>query len=105
MREGSSETNVYVCTLLLYYSQIGNWAQSMLLNPCRTRRRLRRGMDDWANLYQHALHADLSAGFNKWMESVGWNWVPGSAGPRNPVTGDLDLQVSHDSHSLITCCL
>ncbi len=40
-------------------SQVGNWVQAMLLNPSRSRRRLRRSMDDWANLYQHALNADM----------------------------------------------
>lgn len=48
--------------------------QAMLLNPCRQRRRLRRGLDDWSNLYQHAVNADYDPAFIKKLQSMGWNW-------------------------------
>ncbi|KAJ9534528.1 hypothetical protein QJQ45_022115 [Haematococcus lacustris] len=70
----------------------GNWVQAMLLNPCRQRRRLRRGLEDWAHLYQHALNADLSPEFQAWMSAAGWRWVPGQAGPPDTVSGAPDPQ-------------
>ncbi|KAF5838431.1 Mak10 subunit, NatC N-terminal acetyltransferase-domain-containing protein [Dunaliella salina] len=53
-----------------------NWAQSMLLNSCRQRRRLRRGLDDWANIYQHALNADMSEEFVAFTKRAQWAWTP-----------------------------
>jgi len=53
-----------------------NWAQSMLLNSCRQRRRLRRGLDDWANIYQHALNADMSEEFVAFAKRAQWAWTP-----------------------------
>jgi hypothetical protein len=35
----------------------------MLMNSCRMRRRLRKGLEDWGHLYQHALNADFSEEF------------------------------------------
>lgn len=56
--------------------QVGNWCQSMLLNRARQRRRLRRGLEDWGNLYQHALNADLCPEFQKSLSEAGWHWEP-----------------------------
>ena len=33
------------------------------MNPCRQRRRLRRGLEDWGHLFHHALNAEFSAEF------------------------------------------
>ena len=33
------------------------------MNPCRTRRRLRKGLGDWGNLFDHAVNADFSEEF------------------------------------------
>ena len=33
------------------------------MNPCRTRRRLRKGLGDWGNLFDHAVNADFSDEF------------------------------------------
>lgn len=53
---------------------VTNWVQAKLLNSCRHRRRLRRGLEDWANLYQHALNADTSEVVQKYMRERGWKW-------------------------------
>jgi hypothetical protein len=65
---------------------IGNWVQAALLNPARHRRRLRRGLEDWAHLYQHAVNADSSEPFALAATSAGWGWkgpaeYPGPVGP------------------------
>ncbi len=73
---------------------VGNWAHAMLLNPGKQRRRLRRTLDDWANLYQHALNADLAPEFGTWMQRTGWKWKAGQTAPPNQVMGEADLQVS-----------
>jgi hypothetical protein len=56
--------------------QTGNLVQALLMNPSRCRRRLRRGLEDWSNLYQHALNADVSPGFQAYMTVHGWKWTP-----------------------------
>ena len=55
---------------------VGNWCQAMLMNPSRMRRRLRRGLEDWGHLYQHALAADHSPGLLDFMQKRGWKWPP-----------------------------
>jgi hypothetical protein len=57
-------------------TQTGNLIQALLMNPSRCRRRLRRGLEDWANLYQHALNADTSPTFEAYMVTHGWKWTP-----------------------------
>ena len=65
------------------------------MNSSRQRRRLRRGMEDWGNLYQHALNADTSPEFVALMEQEGWVWqqleeldaqVTGRGAHRTPLT-------------------
>jgi hypothetical protein len=56
---------------------LGNWAQAMLQSPGRRRRRLRRILDDWGNLFQHALNADMAEPVRAWMRQAGWAaWSP-----------------------------
>ncbi|WIA23580.1 hypothetical protein OEZ85_000294 [Tetradesmus obliquus] len=59
--------------------------QALLTNRSRCRRRLRRGLEDWGNLYQHGLNADNSPQFQAYMVVHGWTWAnehPGDiAGP------------------------
>jgi hypothetical protein len=33
-----------------------------------------RGLEDWGNLYQHALNADNSPQFQAYMVVHGWSW-------------------------------
>jgi hypothetical protein len=65
---------------------VGNWVQAVLLNPARHRRRLRRGLEDWCHLYQHAVNADCSEAFGSAATAAGWGWrgaaeYPGPLGP------------------------
>ncbi|GAX76015.1 hypothetical protein CEUSTIGMA_g3458.t1 [Chlamydomonas eustigma] len=53
---------------------VGNWCQAMLMNPCRTRRRLRKALGDWGNLFDHAINADFSPEFTAFMKRTGWSW-------------------------------
>lgn len=53
---------------------VSNWVQAQLLNSARCRRRLRRGLEDWGNLYQHALNADFCPDWQAWIKSANWNW-------------------------------
>lgn len=50
----------YDCSCLQALIAAGNWVQAVLLNAPRHRRRLRRGLEDWCHLYQHAINADCS---------------------------------------------
>jgi len=53
---------------------IGNWVQATLLNRSRQRRRLRRGCEDMANLYQHALNAEACPLAGAKLVTGGWRW-------------------------------
>jgi hypothetical protein len=55
-------------------SQAQNWCQAMCLNASRTRRRLRRLLDDWNNLGGHAALADAAPGVVSALERAGWRW-------------------------------
>jgi hypothetical protein len=46
----------------------------MCLNASRTRRRLRRLLEDWNNLGGHAALADAAPGVVAAMEGAGWRW-------------------------------
>jgi len=60
---------------------VGNWVQAALLNPARHRRRLRRGLEDWCHLYQHAINADCSETFGGAAVAAGWVWRGGGEYP------------------------
>jgi hypothetical protein len=53
----------YIYIFFFHASKVANWCQAMLMNPCRTRRRLRKGLGDWGNLFDHAVNADFSEEF------------------------------------------
>lgn len=60
---------------------VQGWCHAMCLNRSRQRRRHRRGMEDWANLLEHAFNADASPAFQHWLRHCsGWQWRP----PDNP---------------------
>ncbi len=65
----------------------------MLMNSSRQRRRLRRGLEDWGNLYQHAINADTSEEFQALMASSGWAWTPLPDDPQGP----LGTWVEHET--------
>ena len=44
-------------------------------------------MDDWAQLFQHALNAEVAPEFQRWLAASDWRWAP-SPGSR------LESQVS-----------
>lgn len=48
----------------------------MCLNRARQRRRLRHLLEDWRNMYDHGLNADVSADLASWMTQHGWRWMP-----------------------------
>eukprot|EP00210_Caulerpa_lentillifera_P007357 g7032.t1 len=53
---------------------IQNWICCLCLNQYRQRRRLKRGLEDWRRLYDHAQAADTSSEFLDFMSSHHWNW-------------------------------
>jgi hypothetical protein len=55
--------------------QVSNLVLAALLNRPRHRRRLRRGLEDWANLYQHALNAELEPAGQEYLAAAGWRWL------------------------------
>ena len=54
--------------------QAQNWCQAACLNASRTRRRLRRLLEDWNNLGGHAALADAAPGVVAALEGAGWRW-------------------------------
>jgi hypothetical protein len=60
--------------LLGVWMQAQNWCQMMCLNRARLRRRLKRGLDDWRGLYEHAINADMSEGYREHLRASGWKW-------------------------------
>lgn len=54
--------------------QAQNWCQAMCLNAPRTRRRLKRLLEDWNNLGGHAALADAAPGVVAALERAGWQW-------------------------------
>jgi hypothetical protein len=75
---------------------VGNWVQALLLNPARHRRRLRRGLEDWCHLYQHAVNADCSEAFGGAAAAAGWVWrgVVEYPGPVGPLSGWVERQTA-----------
>ena len=75
---------------------MGNWVQAVLLNPPRHRRRLRRGLEDWCHLYQHAVNADCSETLSSALASAGWNWKGGTEypGPLGPLSCWVERQTA-----------
>ncbi|KAI8470361.1 MAG: Mak10 subunit, NatC N-terminal acetyltransferase-domain-containing protein [Monoraphidium minutum] len=75
---------------------VGNWAQAVLLNPARHRRRLRRGLEDWCHLYQHAVNADCSDALAAAVGGAGWGWRGGRdyPGPLGPLSAWVERQTA-----------
>jgi hypothetical protein len=75
---------------------VGNWVQAVLLNPARHRRRLRRGLEDWAHLYQHAVNADCSETFGRAAAAAGWGWKGATEypGPLGPLSAWVERQTA-----------
>jgi hypothetical protein len=61
---------------ILVGPQVAGWCQDMCLNRARQRRRHRRSIEDWFHLYEHALNADASPSFQKWLQTPAsaWHW-------------------------------
>jgi hypothetical protein len=57
---------------------VTNYLQALCLNRPRTRRRLRRSVEDWERMRVHALNADLSDGLGAYLasERSGWRLGP-----------------------------
>lgn len=65
--------------------QVQGWCHTMCLNRSRQRRRHRRGMEDWANLLEHALNADASPSFQHWLHHrSAWQWQPPAEQANHP---------------------
>ena len=78
---------------------VGNWCQAMLMNPCRTRRRLRRGLEDWGHLYQHALGADHSPRLIEHVTKRGWKWQARAPQGQDPISRPLSSWVERETCS------
>ncbi|KAL4459016.1 hypothetical protein ABPG75_013881 [Micractinium tetrahymenae] len=48
---------------------------ALCLNRCRQRRRLRRQLEDWRNIFDHGFNADVTEPWQRWLASVGWRWT------------------------------
>lgn len=49
---------------------------TLCLNRCRQRRRLRRLLEDWRNMTDHAFNAEATSELQAWFASQGWTWKP-----------------------------
>lgn len=80
--------------------QVQGWCHSMCLNRSRQRRRHRRGMEDWANLLEHALNADASPDFRDWLHHrSAWQWQP----PAEQADHPEEALVSIGCRMYLTC--
>ncbi|GLI71073.1 hypothetical protein VaNZ11_015990 [Volvox africanus] len=70
-----------------------NVFQAMLMNRCRCRRRLRRCLDDWYNMYHHGLNADVVPEVREYFKSSGWRWRPLDGMPADDEQGPLSSWV------------
>ena len=51
------------------------WGVACLLNRARSRRRMRRALEDWVHVHQHAAVAEADPEFMEWMVGEsGWAW-------------------------------
>jgi N-alpha-acetyltransferase 35, NatC auxiliary subunit len=67
---------------------VQGWCHTLCLNRCRQRRRLRRLVEDWRNMTDHAFSAESSAEVQQWFLEHGWRWAPFS--PEGfPVAGPI----------------
>lgn len=55
---------------------VQGWCHTMCLNRCRQRRRLRRLLEDWRNMTDHAFNAEASEEVQQWFNKHGWTWRP-----------------------------
>ena len=53
---------------------VQGWCHTMCLNRCRQRRRLRRLLEDWHNMTDHAFNAEASEDLQVWFTKQGWKW-------------------------------
>ncbi|KAG2429008.1 hypothetical protein HXX76_011251 [Chlamydomonas incerta] len=53
-----------------------NWFQALLMNRCRCRRRLRRCLEDWLNMFHHGFNADVLPALHDHLRAGGWRWRP-----------------------------
>ncbi|GMH37644.1 hypothetical protein BSKO_05517 [Bryopsis sp. KO-2023] len=71
--EVSVEVDVFLEQTLI---GVQNWCQCMCLNRSRQRRRLKKGLEDWKNLLDHAYAADNSPRLVNHVKERGWRWPP-----------------------------
>lgn len=75
---------------------LGNWVQATLLNRARQRRRLRRGCEDMANLFQHALIAEACPLVGARLVAAGWR-MPAAAAAAAEGEGPLATWVAGET--------
>ncbi|KAG2496391.1 hypothetical protein HYH03_005618 [Edaphochlamys debaryana] len=85
----------------LFYEQsviaVSNWAQAVLMNRCRSRRRLRRCLDDWANMYHHGYNAEVVPAVQAMVKASGWRWPIPSAGTEGEISGPMTTWVEYET--------
>lgn len=74
-----------------------NWCQVMCLNPARQHRRYKRLLEDWANIYTHAINSDLAPQVQELMRAVGWRWQPLDAEGGEDLQGPLGSFVEREA--------
>ncbi|PNH08064.1 N-alpha-acetyltransferase, 35 NatC auxiliary subunit [Tetrabaena socialis] len=76
---------------------VSNWCQAVLMNRCRSRRRLRRCLDDWLNMYHHGVNADVVPAFQEYLRATGWRWRPLDGASADDGQGPLGTWVEYET--------
>ncbi|KAH7619000.1 putative N-alpha-acetyltransferase 35, NatC auxiliary subunit [Nannochloris sp. 'desiccata'] len=75
---------------------VQGWCHTMCLNRCRQRRRLRRLLEDWRNMTDHAFNAESSGGVQDYFTQHKWNWQAVD-GENNPLAGPVTAWVESEA--------
>jgi len=75
---------------------VQGWCHTMCLNRSRQRRRLRRLLEDWRNMTDHAFNAESSHGAQDYFTQHKWNWQAVD-GENNPLAGPVTAWVESEA--------
>ncbi len=75
---------------------VQGWCHTMCLNQCRQRRRLRRLLEDWRNMTDHAFNAESSEGVQNWFTQNKWRFQA-TDNEGNPLAGPVTSWVETEA--------
>jgi hypothetical protein len=75
---------------------VQGWCHTMCLNRPRQRRRLRRLLEDWRNMTDHAFNAESSDGAQRYFTQHKWNWKAVDS-ENNPLAGPVTAWVESEA--------